>query len=105
MALSPMMSKYLETKKEYPDCILFYRLGDFYEMFFEDATEVARELELTLTGKDCGLEESAPMCGVPYHAAETYINRLDNSFYKIFHLNAASSDIFFRLHGLFQFFL
>ena len=55
MALSPMMSKYLETKKEYPDCILFYRLGDFYEMFFEDATEVARELELTLTGKDCGL--------------------------------------------------
>lgn len=83
MALSPMMSKYLETKKEYPDCILFYRLGDFYEMFFEDATEVARELELTLTGKDCGLEERAPMCGVPYHAAETYINRLVQNGHKV----------------------
>ena len=76
MALSPMMSKYLETKNEHPDCILFYRLGDFYEMFFEDAKLVAKELELTLTGKDCGLEKRAPMCGVPYHAAESYLNRL-----------------------------
>ena len=74
--LSPMMTHYLETKKEYPDCILFYRLGDFYEMFFEDARTVSRELELTLTGKDCGLEERAPMCGVPHHAVETYLNRL-----------------------------
>ena len=71
--LSPMMTHYLETKKEYPDCILFYRLGDFYEMFFEDARTVSRELELTLTGKDCGLEERAPMCGVPHHAVETYL--------------------------------
>lgn len=83
MALSPMMSKYLETKDEYPDCILFYRLGDFYEMFFDDATMVAKELELTLTGKDCGLEERAPMCGVPYHAAETYINRLVQNGHKV----------------------
>ena len=83
MALSPMMSKYLETKNEYPDCILFYRLGDFYEMFFDDAIEVARELELTLTGKDCGLKERAPMCGVPYHAAETYINRLVQNGHKV----------------------
>ena len=83
MALSPMMSKYLETKDEYPDCILFYRLGDFYEMFFDDATMVAKELELTLTGKDCGLKERAPMCGVPYHAAETYINRLVQNGHKV----------------------
>lgn len=83
MALSPMMSKYLETKNEYPDCILFYRLGDFYEMFFDDATMVAKELELTLTGKDCGLKERAPMCGVPYHAAETYINRLVQNGHKV----------------------
>ena len=70
-----MMSQYLETKKEYPDCILFYRLGDFYEMFFEDAKTVSRELELTLTGKDCGMEERAPMCGVPFHAVEGYLKR------------------------------
>ena len=68
--LSPMMAKYLETKEEYNDCILFYRLGDFYEMFFDDAILVSRELELTLTGKSCGLEERAPMCGVPFHALE-----------------------------------
>ncbi len=73
---SPMMQHYLKTKEEYKDCILFYRLGDFYEMFFEDAETVSRELELTLTGKDCGLEERAPMCGVPYHAADNYVNRL-----------------------------
>lgn len=74
--LSPMMKHYLEMKEKYPDTILFYRLGDFYEMFFEDAEIVSRELELTLTGKDCGLEKRAPMCGVPYHAANTYISRL-----------------------------
>lgn len=81
--LSPMMTKYLETKEEYPDCILFYRLGDFYEMFFEDAVLVSKELELTLTGKDCGLEERAPMCGVPYHALDTYLNRLVLKGYKV----------------------
>ncbi len=83
MPLSPMMQKYLETKKAYPGCILFYRLGDFYEMFFEDALTVTKELEITLTGKDCGLAERAPMCGVPYHAAETYINRLISKGYKV----------------------
>ncbi len=76
MALSPMMRQYLEIKEQNPDCILFFRLGDFYEMFFEDAKTVSRELELTLTGKSCGLEERAPMCGVPYHSADTYIARL-----------------------------
>mgnify|MGYP001852081877 FL=1 len=78
-----MMQHYVATKKEYPDCILFYRLGDFYEMFFEDAKTVSRELELTLTGKDCGLEERAPMCGVPYHAADVYISRLIEKGYKV----------------------
>ena len=81
--LSPMMQLYLETKEEYKDCILFYRLGDFYEMFFDDAILVSKELELTLTGKSCGLEERAPMCGVPHHAAESYINRLINKGYKV----------------------
>ena len=80
---SPMMQKYLETKEQYEDCVLFYRLGDFYEMFFDDAIRVSRELELTLTGKDCGLEERAPMCGIPYHAAETYIARLIAKGYKV----------------------
>ncbi len=78
-----MMQKYLETKKEYPDCILFYRLGDFYEMFYEDAITASKELELTLTGKSCGLEERAPMCGVPYHAVEGYLNRLVSKGYKV----------------------
>ena len=78
-----MMTHYLETKKQYPDCILFYRLGDFYEMFFEDAQTVSKELELTLTGKDCGLEERAPMCGVPYHAVEGYLSRLVQKGYKV----------------------
>ena len=82
-AYSPMMQHYLETKNEYKDCILFYRLGDFYEMFFDDAITTSRELELTLTGKDCGQEERAPMCGVPYHAAETYIARLIAKGYKV----------------------
>lgn len=81
--LSPMMQLYLETKEEYKDCILFYRLGDFYEMFFDDAILASKELELTLTGKSCGLEERAPMCGVPFHAVETYINRLINKGYKV----------------------
>lgn len=81
--LSPMMTHYLETKKEYPDCLLFYRLGDFYEMFFEDAVTVSRELEITLTGKECGLEERAPMCGVPHHAVETYLNRLVQKGFKV----------------------
>ena len=80
---SPMMQRYLETKEEYKDCILFYRLGDFYEMFFDDAILAARELEITLTGKDCGQEERAPMAGVPYHAAEMYISRLVNKGYKV----------------------
>ena len=80
---SPMMQKYLETKEQYRDCILFYRLGDFYEMFFDDAVNVSRELELTLTGKDCGQAERAPMCGVPFHAADTYINRLVEKGYKV----------------------
>ena len=81
--LSPMMGRYLETKEEYPDCILFYRLGDFYEMFFEDAITASRELELTLTGKNCGLEERAPMCGVPFHSASIYIQRLVAKGYKV----------------------
>ena len=80
---SPMMQNYLETKEKYQDCVLFYRLGDFYEMFFDDAVEVSRELELTLTGKDCGLEERAPMCGIPYHAADNYIARLVAKGYKV----------------------
>ncbi len=83
MALSPMMQHYLKTKEENPDCILFYRLGDFYEMFFEDAMTVSKELELTLTGKSCGLEERAPMCGVPFHAADTYISKLIDKGYKV----------------------
>ena len=81
--LSPMMQEYCKTKEEYKDCILFYRLGDFYEMFFDDALLVSKELELTLTGKDCGLEERAPMCGIPFHAADTYINRLIERGHKV----------------------
>ena len=80
---SPMMQHYLETKEQYKDCILFYRLGDFYEMFFYDAITASRELELTLTGKDCGQEERAPMCGIPFHAAEIYISRLIGKGYKV----------------------
>ena len=81
--LSPMMRHYLKTKEEYSDSILFYRLGDFYEMFFDDAITVSRELEITLTGKDCGLKERAPMCGVPYHAASVYISKLIEKGYKV----------------------
>ena len=81
--VSPMMQHYLQTKEQYKDCILFYRLGDFYEMFFDDAIMVSKELELTLTGKNCGLEERAPMCGVPFHAADSYINRLVSNGHKV----------------------
>ena len=81
--MTPMMRQYLEMKERYPGMILFFRLGDFYEMFFDDAKLVSRELELTLTGKSCGMEERAPMCGVPFHSAETYINRLIEKGYKV----------------------
>ena len=81
--LSPMMQKYFETKEEYKDCILFYRLGDFYEMFFDDAEIVSKELELTLTGKNCGLEERAPMCGIPYHAVDSYLPKLVSRGFKV----------------------
>ena len=81
--LSPMMKIYVETKQQYKDCILFYRLGDFYEMFFDDALLVSKELEITLTGKECGLEERAPMCGVPHHAVEMYLNKLVSKGYKV----------------------
>lgn len=80
---SPMMQHYLSTKEKYKDCILFYRLGDFYEMFFDDAVNVSQELELTLTGKDCGQEQRAPMCGIPYHAAESYIAKLVQNGHKV----------------------
>ena len=82
-ALSPMMSQYMATKKEYSDCLLFFRLGDFYEMFFDDAILVSKELEITLTGKECGLEERAPMCGVPYHSVDSYLQRLVEKGYKV----------------------
>ncbi len=78
-----MMQKYMETKEQYKDCILFYRLGDFYEMFFDDALTASKELEITLTGKSCGLEERAPMCGVPYHAVEGYLSKLVSKGYKV----------------------
>lgn len=81
--LTPMMQQYVKTKEEYSDCILFYRLGDFYEMFFEDAKTASRELEITLTGKSCGLDERAPMCGIPYHAVDSYLNRLVSKGYKV----------------------
>lgn len=81
--LTPMMRQYLELKEKYSDCLLFFRLGDFYEMFFDDAKTAAKELELVLTGRDCGLEERAPMCGVPYHSVDVYINRLIEKGYKV----------------------
>lgn len=82
-AVTPMMQQYLDVKEQYKDCILFFRLGDFYEMFFADAELASRELEITLTGRDCGLEERAPMCGIPFHAAENHISRLINKGYKV----------------------
>lgn len=81
--LTPMMRQYMEVKQQYPDCFLFYRLGDFYEMFFDDAVEGSKILELTLTGRDCGLEERAPMCGVPYHAVDTYVNKMISLGHKV----------------------
>lgn len=81
--MSPMMVQYLESKKEYPDCILFYRIGDFYEMFFEDAKIASEVLDLVLTGKDCGTGERAPMCGIPFHAADSYVSRLVSNGYKV----------------------
>ena len=83
MGLTPMMKQYFEIKDKYNDCILFFRLGDFYEMFFDDAKTASRELELVLTGRDCGLEERAPMCGIPFHASASYISRLINKGYKV----------------------
>ena len=81
--ISPMMRQYLETKDVYPDTLLFFRVGDFYEMFFDDALIASKALELTLTGKDCGLEERAPMCGVPHHSCDIYIKRLIDAGYKV----------------------
>ena len=81
--LTPMMQQYMKTKEEYKDCILFYRLGDFYEMFFDDAITASKELDITLTGKNCGLEERAPMCGVPFHSVDGYLNRLVSKGYKV----------------------
>lgn len=81
--MTPMMAQYLKTKAEYQDCILFYRLGDFYEMFFDDAIKASRELEITLTGKDCGMKERAPMCGVPFHSAAMYVSKLIAKGYKV----------------------
>lgn len=82
-SMTPMMRQYLQLKEKYSDCLLFFRLGDFYEMFFDDAKTASRELELTLTGRDCGLEERAPMCGVPYHSVNTYITKLIDKGYKV----------------------
>ncbi|MDR2753834.1 MAG: DNA mismatch repair protein MutS, partial [Oscillospiraceae bacterium] len=81
--LTPMMRQYWDVKAQCPDAVLMYRLGDFYEMFFDDAATVSRELDLTLTGRDCGLDERAPMCGVPFHSADGYIARLVEKGYKI----------------------
>ena len=83
MALSPMMQQYMQVKEQYKDAIVFTRLGDFYEMFFEDAEIASKVLDLTLTGRSCGLEERAPMCGIPYHAADTYISKLISAGYKV----------------------
>ena len=81
--MTPMMRHYMELKEKYSDCLLFYRLGDFYEMFFEDAVKASKELDLVLTGRDCGLSERAPMCGVPHHSVDNYINRLIDKGYKV----------------------
>ena len=82
-SLTPMMKTYLEIKNEHDDCIVFFRLGDFYEMFFDDALTGSKEMEITLTGKNCGLDERAPMCGVPHHAVDQYINKLVSKGYKV----------------------
>ena len=82
-SMTPMMRQYLEMKEKYSDCLLFFRLGDFYEMFFEDAKTASRELDLFLTGRDCGLSERAPMCGIPYHAVDSYVQKLIDKGYKV----------------------
>ena len=81
--MTPMMRQYMELKEKYQDCLLFFRLGDFYEMFFEDAKTASKELDLVLTGRDCGMSERAPMCGVPYHSVDIYINKLIQKGYKV----------------------
>ena len=81
--LTPMMQQYVDTKEQYKDCILLYRLGDFYEMFFDDAITASKELEITLTGKDCGLKERAPMCGIPYHSIQNYLSKLITNGHKV----------------------
>ena len=81
--LTPMMQQYMQVKEQYPDCILMYRLGDFYEMFFEDALTASKELEIVLTGRDCGLETRPPMCVVPFHAVDSYIAKLIENGYKV----------------------
>jgi len=81
--LTPMMQQYFDIKEQYNDCILFYRLGDFYEMFYDDALTASKELGITLTGKNCGQEERAPMCGVPFHSCDSYINKLVSNGYKV----------------------
>ena len=86
--ISPMMKQYLDTKDDYPDTILFFRVGDFYEMFFDDALLVSKTLELTLTGKECGLEERAPMCGVPHHSSEIYVKKLIEQGIKLLYANS-----------------
>jgi len=83
MSISPMMQHYLQTKEKYKDAVLFYRLGDFYEFFYDDAVDMSKVLDLTLTGKDCGLEKRAPMCGIPFHAADAYIEKLVKLGYKV----------------------
>ena len=86
--LSPMMEQYFDIKSKYPDMLLFFRLGDFYEMFFDDAKIASEELDLVLTGRDCGQEERAPMCGVPFHSADNYIAKLVNRGYKLLFANS-----------------
>jgi DNA mismatch repair protein MutS len=81
--VTPMMQQYLDIKEKYKDCIVFFRIGDFYEMFFDDAETASQELEITLTGKDCGLDERAPMCGIPFHAANPYVSKLITKGYKV----------------------
>ena len=101
--LTPMMQQYVDTKKQYKDCILLYRLGDFYEMFFEDALIASKVLEITLTGKDCGQEERAPMCGIPYHAVDGYLNKLIEKGYKAaIQAMPVKSDSTFAEHWLFS---
>ena len=98
MGLSPMMEHYLSVKEKYKDCIIFYRLGDFYEMFFDDAKKTSELLDLTLTGRDCGLEERAPMCGVPFHSADSYIAKLVGFGEKVAICEPSASHAFLVSH-------